>query len=90
MGKFAKLWVFTAIFIIHTASATQFTFDLEDGAEQCFYELIKENTFCTLEFYVSAIGIFGANNSRHMSDLIKFFTNFMIFSLEKGCKRRSP
>lgn len=57
MGKFVKFWILSAILSVYTTTATQFTFDVEDGVEQCFYELIKENTFCTLEFYVSAIGI---------------------------------
>lgn len=53
MEKIAALWILSVILSIQTATATQFTFDIEDGEDQCFYELIKENTFCTLDFFVS-------------------------------------
>uniref|UniRef100_A0A1I8PNF5 GOLD domain-containing protein n=1 Tax=Stomoxys calcitrans TaxID=35570 RepID=A0A1I8PNF5_STOCA len=36
--------------------AVEFTFDLADGAEDCFYEEIKHNTSAYLEFQVSAGG----------------------------------
>lgn len=36
--------------------AVEFTFDLADGAEDCFYEEIKRNTTAYLEFQVSAGG----------------------------------
>lgn len=58
MEKFTEIWILSLIILpFFTASATQFTFDLEDSAEQCFYESIKENTFCTLEFYVSTVDL---------------------------------
>lgn len=39
-----------------TVQAVEFTFDLADGAEDCFYEEIKRNTTSYLEFQVSAGG----------------------------------
>ena len=35
------------------ASCTELTFELEDNAKQCFHEVIKKDTKCTLEFQVS-------------------------------------
>lgn len=32
--------------------ATEFTFDLMDSAEECFYELIENNITCTLDYHV--------------------------------------
>lgn len=53
MAKFATLWILSVISTIYTVTATQFTFDIADGDEQCFYEIIKEHTPCVLDFYVS-------------------------------------
>lgn len=36
----------------NSVSATEFTFDLQDSAEECFFEVIPENTNCTLEYHV--------------------------------------
>lgn len=53
MGKVATLWILSVIFATYTVTATQFTFDIDHGDDQCFYEIINENTTCTLDFYVS-------------------------------------
>lgn len=39
-------------FIIQIAKCVEFTFDLPDNAEECFYEEIKKNTTAFLEFQV--------------------------------------
>lgn len=41
---------------MRVVKAVEFTFDLADGAEDCFYEEIKRNTTAYLEFQVSAGG----------------------------------
>ena len=46
--------VFTLLFTL--CSCTEFTFDLADNSEDCFYEEIKRNTTAYLEFQVSAGG----------------------------------
>ncbi|XP_067637027.1 transmembrane emp24 domain-containing protein 7 [Eurosta solidaginis] len=40
----------------HSAHAVEFTFDLADNSEDCFYEEVRRNTSCYLEFQVSAGG----------------------------------
>ena len=37
-------------------SCTELTFELEDNAKQCFHEVIKKDTKCTLEFQVMLQG----------------------------------
>ncbi|XP_017492567.1 PREDICTED: transmembrane emp24 domain-containing protein 7 [Rhagoletis zephyria] len=38
------------------ATAVEFTFDLADNSEDCFFEEVRRNTSCYLEFQVSAGG----------------------------------
>lgn len=42
--------------LMHCTSAVEFTFDLADNAEDCFYEEITRNTSAYFEFQVSAGG----------------------------------
>lgn len=42
--------------LLNFATAVEFTFDLADNSEDCFYENIKKNTTAYLEFQVSAGG----------------------------------
>ncbi|XP_054729723.1 transmembrane emp24 domain-containing protein 7 [Anastrepha obliqua] len=48
----------TLLFTIayHPVSAVEFTFDLADNTEDCFFEEVRRNTTCYLEFQVSAGG----------------------------------
>ncbi|XP_054086779.1 transmembrane emp24 domain-containing protein 7 [Zeugodacus cucurbitae] len=39
-----------------TGEAVEFTFDLADNSEDCFFEEVRRNTTCYLEFQVSAGG----------------------------------
>eukprot|EP00795_Rhopilema_esculentum_P003792 gene3792-15076_t len=40
------------LWLIVSVSCTELTFELEDNAKQCFHEVIKKDTKCTLEFQV--------------------------------------
>ncbi|EDW82697.2 uncharacterized protein Dwil_GK10123 [Drosophila willistoni] len=57
-----KLWMLTlvagiaALMQMQCVSGVEFTFDLADNAEDCFYEEIKRNTSAYFEFQVSAGG----------------------------------
>lgn len=53
MIKFIKCWILLVILSVHEIDATHFTFDLVDGAEQCFYEVIKENVTVEVDYSVS-------------------------------------
>ncbi|XP_037937396.1 transmembrane emp24 domain-containing protein 3 [Teleopsis dalmanni] len=59
-GKFCSntltLFTFLLLLTCRLINAVEFTFDLADGAEDCFYEEIKRNTSAYLEFQVSAGG----------------------------------
>lgn len=49
-------WFLSVLFALSsfdkTESATEFTFDLPDSAQECFYEDIPKDTNCTLEYHV--------------------------------------
>lgn len=48
-----RCWVFILLIgILEFCLATELTFELPDSAKECFYEEIKKNTSCTLEFQV--------------------------------------
>ncbi|XP_018572358.1 transmembrane emp24 domain-containing protein 7 [Anoplophora glabripennis] len=48
-----RCWVFILLLgLIKRYSATELTFELPDSAKECFYEEVKKNTSCTLEFQV--------------------------------------
>lgn len=47
-------WISSVIFLSRLAIGTEFTLDLADNAEECFYEHIESNVPCTLEYQVSA------------------------------------
>ncbi|XP_055385128.1 transmembrane emp24 domain-containing protein 7 [Condylostylus longicornis] len=49
---FFSYYMFT--FLTRMISCVEFTFDLPDNAEDCFYEMIQKNTTAFLEFQVSA------------------------------------
>ena len=38
--------------LLLSVKCTELTFELEDNAKQCFHEVIKKDTKCTLEFQV--------------------------------------
>ena len=40
------------LWLIVSVNCTELTFELEDNAKQCFHEVIKKDTKCTLEFQV--------------------------------------
>lgn len=48
-------WISSIILTSRLAIATEFTFDLADNAEECFYELIQSNVQCTFEFQASVL-----------------------------------
>lgn len=48
-----NFWIILLIIVPQIVIGTEFTFDLPDSEEQCFYELISSNTSCTFEFQVS-------------------------------------
>lgn len=48
-------WISSIILSSHTVFGTEFTFDLADSVEQCFYEVIKEGVECSLDFQVSVL-----------------------------------
>lgn len=51
-----KSWVFIFLIgVLKFCLATELTFELSDSAKECFYEEIKKNTSCTLEFQVLKI-----------------------------------
>lgn len=52
--------IFSFIFMMLTSFVfgTEFTFELPDNKEQCFYEVITSNTSCTFEFQVSCVHCF--------------------------------
>lgn len=45
--------VFSITLLSHLTFCAEFTFDLPDNEEQCFYEVIQKNIPCKLEFQVS-------------------------------------
>lgn len=48
-----KSWVLILLIgLLEFCLATELTFELSDSAKECFYEEIKKNTSCTLEFQV--------------------------------------
>lgn len=48
-----RFWVFIFLLgVLEWCLATELTFELPDSAKECFYEEIKKNTSCTLEFQV--------------------------------------
>lgn len=48
-----RSWIFILVIgIIEFCLAAELTFELPDSAKECFYEEIKKNTSCTLEFQV--------------------------------------
>ncbi|XP_030382126.1 transmembrane emp24 domain-containing protein 3 [Scaptodrosophila lebanonensis] len=51
-----SLMLGVALLLQHGVGAVEFTFDLADNAEDCFYEQIKRNTSAYFEFQVSAGG----------------------------------
>lgn len=55
-GLMKLMWIHILLSLLATVHAVEFTFDLADGAEDCFYEEIKRNTTAYLEFQVSAGG----------------------------------
>lgn len=49
-GEIVKLTLILSMLL--TVKCTELTFELEDNAKQCFHEVIKKDTKCTLEFQV--------------------------------------
>lgn len=52
-------FIYSANFILmisHIVSLHEFTFDLPDNEEECFYELITSKTTCSFEFQVVSGG----------------------------------
>ncbi|XP_012157488.1 transmembrane emp24 domain-containing protein 7 [Ceratitis capitata] len=63
MHLHAQRWSFVAVSLAillciscRFGNAVEFTFDLADNSEDCFYEEVRRNTTCYLEFQVSAGG----------------------------------
>lgn len=54
-GNCLIYWISSIILASHTAFGTEFTFDLADSVEQCFYEVIKEGVECTLDYQVGVL-----------------------------------
>lgn len=54
MGYKSCVFIFL-IGVLEFCLATELTFELADSAKECFYEEIKKNTSCTLEFQVRKI-----------------------------------
>jgi len=48
-------------------AAIELTFELPDNAHECFYEDIKQNTTCTLEFQVPSLKDFRLKKSNFYS-----------------------
>lgn len=46
------IYIFSAFLLCNSAIGTEFTFDLEDNAEECFHEIIGKNVPCTFEYQV--------------------------------------
>ena len=49
-GEIIKLTLILSLLL--SVKCTELTFELEDNAKQCFHEVIKKDTKCTLEFQV--------------------------------------
>lgn len=54
MGNYL-LFICFLMCLFHDGFGSEFTFDLATNVEQCFFEIIKENTLCNFEFQVSFI-----------------------------------
>ena len=48
--KIVQLSLMLSLLLV--VNCTELTFELEDNAKQCFHEVIKKDTKCTLEFQV--------------------------------------
>lgn len=46
-------WISSMILASHTVFGTEFTFDLADSIQECFYEMVKEGVECSLDYQVS-------------------------------------
>ncbi|EDW06785.1 transmembrane emp24 domain-containing protein 3 [Drosophila mojavensis] len=64
--------------LLQGSAAVEFTFDLADNAEDCFYEEIKRNTSAYFEFQVSAGG------QQDVDVTLKDPQNKIIYSLERA------
>ncbi|XP_017870764.1 PREDICTED: transmembrane emp24 domain-containing protein 3 [Drosophila arizonae] len=64
--------------LLQGSGAVEFTFDLADNAEDCFYEEIKRNTSAYFEFQVSAGG------QQDVDVTLKDPQNKIIYSLERA------
>lgn len=48
-------YIASLILAFHFVTGTEFTFDLDEKAEECFHEVIQKGQRCTLEFQVLII-----------------------------------
>ncbi|KAH8387707.1 hypothetical protein KR093_009005 [Drosophila rubida] len=64
--------------LLQCSNAVEFTFDLADNAEDCFYEEIKRNTSAYFEFQVSAGG------QLDVDVVLKDPNNQIIYSLDRA------
>ncbi|KAH8275718.1 hypothetical protein KR044_005932, partial [Drosophila immigrans] len=64
--------------LLQCSKAVEFTFDLADNAEDCFYEEIKRNTSAYFEFQVSAGG------QLDVDVVLKDPNNQVIYSLDRA------
>lgn len=63
-SNYLVFWIASMMLASNTVFGTEFTFDLADSIQECFYEMIKENVECTLDYQVS------------LSDSKKIFLSF--------------
>lgn len=68
-------WISSIILTSRLAIATEFTFDLADNAEECFYESIQSNVPCTFEFQASVLIKKSVN---YHSEISVFFTGQVV------------
>lgn len=54
-------WLSAIIFTSHSVFGSEFSFEIPDSDEQCFYEYVKENEECRLDYQVNKVVNFITN-----------------------------
>ncbi|XP_031623515.1 transmembrane emp24 domain-containing protein 3-like [Contarinia nasturtii] len=83
--------IFLIILLSDIADSAEFTFDLADNDEQCFYEVVPNNIPCKLEFQVVSGGqldvdvtVEAPNQNLIYKELRKEYDTFMFNTTEAG------
>lgn len=69
-------WILSTILATHSVFGSEFTFEVADNAEECFFEVVDKYVECKLDYQVM-------NTTRNLSEIYRFQPKMLEFVLNQ-------